>query len=256
MSRNIKLRIRRAASAPRKKPLSPQTLPQGLSDSEGYSALEDTTDDEEEDVEAAEEKYILNGSPQPLSEPSPVDQHVQDEAPKSCEIDSTADDADAEDDDEEASWTGFNSNSEDEPRDVEAKAPAASRRVRFADDVAVSSNDSESTDSDAPGEIFPDLFNAGNALEQIIRRNMEHGFDTRKVSSDDSYRDFHDLMEPTSAVPRAMMVDCEKYLPNFSLEDSDVHADGTGNDTNQSAVIACNGTFGKRPPNMTAGSKY
>jgi hypothetical protein len=168
-----------------------------LSDEGGYSGVDDVSDsdDDEENVFAAEEEHILANARQPAAPSSP--------RPTPCDFDedeaavNADDDEDSEDDEIEnehelesvdedgedtssVSWNGFASeNDEPVPAQVHTAEPVSTtpveRHVRFAG-VPDSESDSDETEEDVD-DFFPDIFIAQDSLDSGFRREIEQDDD-------------------------------------------------------------------------------
>lgn len=167
-----------------------------LSDSDGYSAVGgiSDSDEDEEDVIAAEEEHILDhdshtpsnhGSPWPSTEEAAEEGDDEEEEED--------DEDDVEDDDDEAvehtEWEGFMSEGND---DLATDASLSTqevveRRVRFAG-VPDSDGDTTETD-DGIDTIFPDIFVDQNSLDPTFRREIENDVDNSSDSG--SFWDLH-----------------------------------------------------------------
>lgn len=182
----------------------------GLSDDDGYSAVDDISDsedDDEDDVNAVEEENILIEVKRPARAPRPQpvasdgdDDGEDEEGDQGQGGDDDEDDDDhglvrfgAANADDIASWAGIVSEPDgsqvsdlyDEPNTFAADATVA-RHVRF--DVPSSDSDSTDTDEDDHGDLFPDIFVAQNSLDPAFRREIEH--DPDESSGSGSFWDF------------------------------------------------------------------
>ncbi|KHN93748.1 uncharacterized protein MAM_08389 [Metarhizium album ARSEF 1941] len=175
-----------------------------LSDDDGYSAVEeisDSSDDDEEDVDAVEERNILieaKPSHSPRPQPSSDDDDDQDD-----DDDDDVDDdyshfvVDPDADDESTSWAGIASEADEgQPSDFFLDSsfcsdPAVERHVRF--DVPSSDSDSTETDDDDDdhGDLFPDIFISQTSLDPAFRREIEH--DPDESSGSGSFWDYNCL---------------------------------------------------------------
>lgn len=155
-----------------------------LSDDSGYSGVEDITgsDDDEEDVEAAEEEHILSDELQHVTRnsPRPDPKNEEDEDDEALGDDEGGDYEGDDDDDieESASWDGFPSESEQVEIDdlPDIQIPTVQRRVRF--DVPDSDDDDDTeTDEDTAYGFFPDLFVDKSKLDPSFRMEVDHNSD-------------------------------------------------------------------------------
>ncbi|KAI1846910.1 hypothetical protein JX265_004880 [Neoarthrinium moseri] len=189
MSRNVRQKppVTPVKKAPKRRG-SDSSSSLDLSDSDGYSAVGDISDsdEDEDDVIAAEEEHLrVNGwhasnqsSPRPVNE---ADEEGDDEDDPNEEDDE--EDDDDEDEDEEAvedtaSWEGFMSEGNDNnASDTSATQDVSvERRVRFAG-VSDSEGDTTETDEgidDEYNKFFPDIFLDQDALDPSFRREIEH----------------------------------------------------------------------------------
>lgn len=181
--------------------------PADLSGDDGYSALEDLSesdeDDDDEHLDEVETKHILiehnrssiTSSPRPSS-----DFAVEDETAIDADDDRDSSDDDqnlfadstmhnageysGSDNDNGSSWNGFSSEPEAPYPDQHlpfagvgeqpgtASSTPNERRVRFTG-VPESESDSEETEEDH-GDLFPDLFVEQTSLDPTFRREIEH----------------------------------------------------------------------------------
>lgn len=177
---------------PRRKP-SPSPTPD-LDDDDGYSAVDDISDsedDDEESVDAVEAEHIIDESRSGNSRsPRPQSNTVNKE--------DDGDDEDDDEDNEEANddaWNGLASESDETSSSdaqglgVAAAAPiVVERHVRFVD---VPSSDSDSTDTDDDHtDLFPDIFVDKGSLDPAFRREIEHDNDHLYSAS------FWDCLDP------------------------------------------------------------
>jgi hypothetical protein len=170
-----------------------------LSDDGGYSGVDDVSDsdDDEENVFAAEEEHILTNArqPAPPSSPRPTSSDIdgdEDEAAADADDDDDSDDNENEnehelesadedgDDTSSVSWNGFASeNDEPAPAQVHTAEPVSTtpveRHVRFAG-VPDSESDSDETEEDVD-DFFPDIFIAQDSLDSGFRREIEQDDD-------------------------------------------------------------------------------
>ncbi|KAH7310564.1 hypothetical protein B0I35DRAFT_439307 [Stachybotrys elegans] len=158
-----------------------------LSDEDGYSAVEDISDSEdndEEDVNAVEEENIIQ------ARPTPRPQLFEEDGDDEDEDDDNADYENAIDDDESV-WGGISSGVDgsqhsDFYEEAAAFTESVERHVRFN----VPSSESDSTESeDDHAEMFPDIFVAQNTLDPAFRREIEH--DPDDSSGSGTFWDFH-----------------------------------------------------------------
>lgn len=203
MSRNIRRNYKTSAAKSRRRGSDTTATSIDLSDDDGYSAVEDISDsedDDEEDVNAVEEENLiieaiqLPSSPRPpLSFEQVADVDVQeayqslddddddededeDEANDDDDDDEEEDVDDDEDADDHASWGGIVSEVEEaQTSDFYQDATAfssdvAERHVRF--DIPDSDSDSTDTDDDH-ADLFPDIFVSQTALDPAFRREIE-----------------------------------------------------------------------------------
>lgn len=210
MSRNIRQKYPAAAAkAQKRRRLSESSSSIDLSDDEGYSAVEDISDSEdndEEDVIAVEEETILleglpisSHAPRPLSDDE-VEEEEEAEEDEADEEEEDEDDDDDEDGDEHldedadnASWAGILSDVEDgqasdfyHDSNPLVSDPIIERHVRF--DVPDSDSDSTETEDDH-ADLFPDIFVSQNSLDPAFRKEIEH--DTDESSGSNSFWDYH-----------------------------------------------------------------
>ncbi|KAI0151709.1 hypothetical protein GGR57DRAFT_170816 [Xylariaceae sp. FL1272] len=189
-----------------------------LSDEGGYTSLDNNTvesDEDEEDVEAAEEEHILSNERQQARRspwPTNNDEHEDDNTENGEDgEEDEADDGDDEDEDqgdddgtdeegipESTSWEGFS------PEDLQVDDGGASpllpsahilkRRVRF--DVPDSEDDDTETDEETAytNGMFPDLFVDKSTLDPTFRREVDQA---EEVDSDSSFWDHYGTTNPT-----------------------------------------------------------
>lgn len=187
MSRNIRRKNPTVSRANRRRDSDTTATSIDLSDDDGYSAVEDISDsedDNEEDVNAAEESNIVTED-RPSASPRPhfhsvehdEDDEDDDEEEQEQEDDEEEEEELADDNDEQTSWAGIVSEGEDHQiSDFYQEASAFSsdtageRHVRF--DVPDSDSDSTETDDDH-GDLFPDIFVSQTALDPAFRREIE-----------------------------------------------------------------------------------
>ncbi|KFA80313.1 hypothetical protein S40288_05881 [Stachybotrys chartarum IBT 40288] len=174
-----------------------------LSDDDGYSAVEDVSDSEdndEEDVNAVEEENIMTETfGQSVVSPRPL-LFVEEEEEDADEED--GDENGEEDDDhidndgsDGASWAGIPDDDEIDflPFEDDSAYNSFERHVRF--DVPSSSSDSNATETDDDhGDIFPDLFVSANSLDPSFRREIEHDRSDSSESATfwDNYGPYHE----------------------------------------------------------------
>ncbi|KAI1322038.1 hypothetical protein F5Y16DRAFT_57234 [Xylariaceae sp. FL0255] len=216
-----------------------------LSDDGGYSGLEDVTnsDEDDEDVEAAEEEHILSDElQQNQSSPRPNEDEVDDERDDDDEED---EDVDAED---STTWEGLPSDPDE--LDINNLPPLPSahivRRVRF--DVPESDDDDTETDEETATFLFPDIFVDKSRLDPQFRREVDRASED---DSDASYWDHYEssawathLMEPKSSMDEVPEEDntssatlithndpiASTSTPVVSPQKDDLSLDGYGSD--------------------------
>lgn len=212
---------------PNKTPPAPQnrrdsssslSSPANLSDENGYSALEDASDSEDDDedhVDAAEAEHILSRERQAAATSSPRSNsdYEEDEA-------ADADDDDSGDDEEEmvdherqpmfndhsssysGSWNGLSPDGDEQapyPVDFfgmpgEQSGPPVERHVRFAG-VPESDADTDETDEHNGDfdDFFPDIFISQEDLDRTFRREIEQD-DGMDSDASSSYWDHNGLL--------------------------------------------------------------
>lgn len=202
MSRNIRRNYKTSAAKSRRRGSDTTATSIDLSDDEGYSAVEDISDsedDDEEDVNAVEEENLIIEAIQLPSSPRPPfsfeqvadadvpvvyqdldddddDDDDEEEEEEEEDNDDDDDDEDDEDADDHASWGGIVSEVEESQasdfyHDATAfSSDVAERHVRF--DVPDSDSDSTDTDDDH-ADLFPDIFVSQTALDPAFRREIE-----------------------------------------------------------------------------------
>ncbi len=214
MPRNIRSKAAPLATNKRRRGSDSSSL--DLSSEGGYSALEevsDSEDDDEEGVDAVEEKHIIKDVTKGrASSPRPQVQSEEEDADEEGDEDDDDADGDDEDDDEDGDDLEINEedliaedgSDDDEDEDSEGVDLAddgaswngvsesdavtklqtpVKRQVRFAD-VPDSDSDSTATDTSAfAKEFFPDIFVEQNALDPGFRREIEHESDSSVSSS-------------------------------------------------------------------------
>ncbi|XXG98603.1 Exoglucanase 1 [Hypoxylon texense] len=175
-----------------------------LSDEGGYSGVDDISDseDDEEDINAAEEEHILSDELQTVrSSSSPRPHHVNVE--ESEEADEEQDDEDDEEEEEDyegdnddaddnASWDGISSEADaDDDLTIDQGYTSTERRVRFDIPDDSSDGDSTETDDDVGHGFFPDLFVDKSILDPSFRREIEHDPDPYDSSNSEAFWDLH-----------------------------------------------------------------
>lgn len=210
-----------------------------LSDDSGYSGVEDITgsDDDEEDVEAAEEEHILSDELQHVSRSSPRPvQDDQDDQEEDQEDDQEDEDDDALGDDEggdyegdddddiegNAGWDGLLSEPEQDEIDnlPDIQIPTVQRRVRF--DVPDSEDDDDTeTDEDTAYGFFPDLFVDKSKLDPSFRMEVDHNSD----DDSDAYWDHYGTANAIGTVFKDESSDFEALIN--AAEDDDTTAVAT-----------------------------
>jgi len=190
MSRNIRQKYPQMTAKAAKRRGSDTTTSFNLTtdDENGYSAVEDVSDsdeDDEEHVDAAEEEHLISmGPPRPME---PEDDDADEEADDDDE-DEVEDDDDDDALDENDSWEGILT--EDETNAVEELSSRlkqdeanAERHVRF---TGVPDSESDSTTSETSEDhkaFFPDIFVAKTALDPTFRREIENDDDSSHSGS-------------------------------------------------------------------------
>lgn len=213
MSRNIRQKYPAAAAkAQKRRRLSVSSSSIDLSDDEGYSAVEDISDSEdndEEDVIAVEEETILlEGFPVPSHAPRPllIDEDEEEEEGEDADVEEEEEEEEGEEEDDDddgdehldedadnASWAGILSDVEDgqasdfyHDSNPFVSDPIIERHVRFD----IPDSDSDSTESeDDHADLFPDIFVSQNSLDPAFRKEIEH--DTDESSGSNSFWDYH-----------------------------------------------------------------
>ncbi|KAG5970892.1 hypothetical protein E4U55_001423 [Claviceps digitariae] len=224
-----------------------------LSDDGGYSAVEeisDSSDNDEEDVDAVEERDILKEA-KPSESPRPLHTSDVDDDDDECDFDPSRHVA-GSDADESASWAGIVSEvEENQVTDLFHDHALASdtmteRHVRF--DVPPSDSDSTDTDDDDDHrDLFPDIFVSQTSLDPAFRREIEHDADESSGSGsfwdynghyeqqDDDDSDAEQIIrelsddETPAATPRVSQIDpSASFTPAFeeSLELDGYETDG------------------------------
>lgn len=173
-----------------------------LSDEGGYSELDDFSDseDDEEDVNAAEEEHILSDELQHTVRSS------RSPRPQAKVVEQDDDDDDGEDDyegdeddvDENASWDGISSEPDaDDDLTIDQGYTSTERRVRFDIPEDSSDDDSTETDDDVDHGFFPDLFVDKSILDPSFRREIEHDPDPydslNESSTSESFWDHYNI---------------------------------------------------------------
>lgn len=204
MSRNLRQKFPRPPTkVAKRRGKARAATPTNLSDDDGYSGVDEISDseDDEENVDAAEEEHIISresrscrsNSPRPHSDSDEDEEDEEDDDDQDRDADLEDEDGEDEDADlEAASWGGIasdeddniSSSSSDHPTQV---TPPTKRQVRFVD---VPSSDSDSTDTDdGHADFFPDIFVDQTALDPAFRREVEKDVDDSSQSS--AFWDFH-----------------------------------------------------------------
>lgn len=185
-----------------------------LSDEDGYSAVEDvpdSDDDEDEHVFAAEAEHFrslkrhntAHSSPRPIREADNEDQDNEKGANEDSSGDDMTDDGDfmGEDFSPDDGSSVLASSSTEDATGLDAALGESfdqppERHVRF---TGVPDTDSESDETeDDHDDIFPDIFVPQSALEPSFRREAERDDDDADSYSSDTYWDFfgHHEMNP------------------------------------------------------------
>ncbi|KAK1775752.1 hypothetical protein QBC45DRAFT_472995 [Copromyces sp. CBS 386.78] len=213
-----------------------------LSDDEGYSAVEDLSEseDDEDNVMAAEEEHLLtrasrkrplDSTPRPQviaqEEDQDADEEDQEDEQNEDGDDEDEDDDEPEDDDDNAadeneSWGGL---SDPEETTVIEQVPEPSvisvkRHVRFAgipDDE--SDSDSTTTETESNADLFPDIFVDRNELDPAFRIEIERGNESSSAESfwdyDGNPQEFFMDSEDEIQVPQNMLG--ASLLPNLTV---------------------------------------
>lgn len=220
-----------------------------LSDDEGYSAVEDLSEseDDEHNVMAAEEEHLLTRAsrkrplehtprPQVIAQEEEHDADEEDEEEDEEDEqnedgdDEEDDDDEPEDDDDNAaddneSWGGL---SEHEESTIIEQVPEPSvetevsvkRHVRFAgipDDD--SDSDSTTTETESNADLFPDIFVDRNELDPAFRIEIERGNESSSAESfwdyDGNPQEFFGDSEDEAQVPQNMLA--TPLLPNLTV---------------------------------------
>jgi len=199
----VTMKVNKAASRRLKTP----TPSPDASGDEGYSALENLSDSDDEDersVQAAEREYIIKevqsdvrfpDSPRPQGD----DEDDGDDEDNGYEEEEDEDDEDdgveiegGDDFDDESSWNGIPTSPEAGEVDQfaamhgELSSPQSQpgrKVVRFANVPDASSDDDTDTDQDAVSEMFPDIFYNVDSLPQNIRRQYERDSPNDDISA-------------------------------------------------------------------------
>lgn len=235
MSRNVRQKYPpKPARAPKSRDYDDSSS-LDLSDDSGYSGVEDVTDseDDDEDVFAAEEEHIINASrKRALDPPRPLIADEDDDADEESEADEE-DEAEPEEGDpadDSASWDGFSSDHDEllpahpVTRDLlDQVSITPGRHVRF---VGVPDSDTDSTTSETSevSEIngfFPDIFVEQSALDPMFRREIE---DDDETSSQGSFWDFHNGSQEIAA----RRAEEEAALGDFDLDIASLATPGPG----------------------------
>ncbi|KAI0409099.1 hypothetical protein F4802DRAFT_547763 [Xylaria palmicola] len=198
-----------------------------LSDEGGYSGVEDITgsDDDEEDVEAAEEEHILSDELQHVARSSPRPDLADDEEEDDEDDDEEAlgddegGDYEADDDDAEdnTSWDGLPSEPEHMEMDdlANIQIPTVQRRVRF--DVPESDDDEETeTDEETAYNFFPDLFVDKSKLDPSFRLELDHNSD----DDSDAYWDHYGTSNTMGTVFEEESSDFETLMNALEEDDT------------------------------------
>ncbi|KAI1776801.1 hypothetical protein F4818DRAFT_411859 [Hypoxylon cercidicola] len=172
-----------------------------LSDEGGYSGLDDISDseDDEEDINAAEEEHIVSDELQTIrSSSSPRPHHVKVEEDEEVDDEDDDDDeddyeGDNDDADENASWDGISEAEADADDDltIDQGYTSTERRVRFDIPEDSSDGDSTETDDDVDQGFFPDLFVDKSILDPSFRREIEQDHDPYDSSNSEAFWDLH-----------------------------------------------------------------
>ncbi|KAL7793611.1 hypothetical protein V8C37DRAFT_378454 [Trichoderma ceciliae] len=216
MSRNIRQKYpATAVKAQNRRRGSDSSSSIDLSDEDGYSAVEDISDSEdndEEDVTAVEEKNILieglpisSDAPRPQSDDEEEGEkygHAGDGDEENEQVEVEAEDEDEDDvgdehaddgDADNTSWAGILSDVDDghasdfyHDTNPFVSDPIIERHVRF--DVPDSDSDSTETEDDH-ADLFPDIFVSQNSLDPAFRKEIEH--DPDESSGSGSFWDYH-----------------------------------------------------------------
>lgn len=216
MSRNTIRKKQPASNKPKRRGSdtpSSSSLNLSSDDEDGYSAVEEISDDEdldEEDVNAVEEEAIMTQvQPSPITTPRPQiidldfgddeededednDYDVDDNDEKSSSIAPEGDERE-----ESASWAGIVSEREDENisdffDDAVHDRYYGAKHVRF--DLPDAPSDSDSTDTeDDYGGLYSDLFVDQNHLDPAFRREVE--VDPDESSGSGSFWDYGDQQD-------------------------------------------------------------
>ncbi|ESA43104.1 hypothetical protein GE21DRAFT_6759 [Neurospora crassa] len=210
-----------------------------LSDDEGYSAVEDLSEseDDEHNVMAAEEEHLLTRAsrkrplehtPRPQVNAQEEEHDADEEDEEEDEEDEQNEDGDDEEDDDEEpeddddnaaddneSWGGL---SEHEESTIIEQVPEPSvetevsvkRHVRFAgipDDD--SDSDSTTTETESNADLFPDIFVDRNELDPAFRIEIERGNESSSAESfwdyDGNPQEFFGDSEDEAQVPQNML---------------------------------------------------
>lgn len=222
-----------------------------LSDDEGYSAVEDLSEseDDEDNVMAAEEEHLLTRAsrkrpldntprPQVIAQEEDQDADEEDEEEEDqYEQNEDGDDEDEDDDepeddddnnptDENESWGGL---SEPEEATLIEQVPEPSietevsvkRHVRFAgipDDE--SDSDSTTTETESNADLFPDIFVDRNELDPGFRCEIERGNESSSAESfwdyDGNPQEFFMDSEDEVQIPQNMLLGAS-LLPNLTV---------------------------------------
>ncbi|KAI1504532.1 hypothetical protein F5X99DRAFT_18430 [Biscogniauxia marginata] len=231
MSRNVRQVAPIAPVKVSKRRASDVSSSLDLSDEDGYSGVEDITDsdDDEEDVDAAEEEHILSAELHQIirSSPRPRDEDEQqgdDEDDDDGDAEEDDYEGDEDDEDDNDSWAGIVSDTDTtghhEHVPEQEYTAAVPRRVRF--DVPDSSDDdSTETDEDLDSGFFPDLFVDKSTLDPTFRREIESDPFPDDSSASDGVWDPYSQppMYPDKRIPGASS-DFEALIAAMEDEDS------------------------------------
>ena len=164
MSRNLR-QSGTPSKVPKRRDSDTTTTSFDFSDDDGYSGVEnisDSSDDDEEDVNAVEEQNIVTED-KPSASPRPQNNdNDEDDYDETVPIDADAD--------ESASWAGIVSEVDESDVFQEPHFDAGERHVHF--DVPPSDSDSTDTDEDH-GDFYPDIFVSQTSLDPAFRREIE-----------------------------------------------------------------------------------
>ncbi|KAH8894222.1 hypothetical protein GQ53DRAFT_91263 [Thozetella sp. PMI_491] len=212
MSRNIRLKYARPPAKATKRRGSDTSSSLNLSDEEGYSAVEEISESDEDDedhVNAVEEEHIISravhkrgASPPRPEQDVGEDADEEDDEEEADEEEEEEEDAD-EGAEESASWEGIVSDLDDDTSDQAfhnylEQDVAVERHVRFAGvpDSDSDSTTSETSDNEDHEGLFPDIFVEQSSLDPRFRREIEHDDDS---SGSGTFWDFHNPHGLTAA---------------------------------------------------------